>query len=493
MLNTWVRNKEVALTNLATHEFLDGLVDPGRVRTIFPDPIIRGVVYKGVKIPESMRGTEPVTLVEVESAQEIAAILKKANDERMPIYVRQGTGFVALDIFRPEPPGAIALDLRRLNSIRPNLDGGYVEIGPAVTETTLNAVLEPDGFSFPEFIGPVTWGGLTSMNTSGRSVDSHTGKPGYYLMGLEVVLPTGEIVRTGTRSHRRPCGVDLTWLFTGFQALIGVITDIRLRLVPTPRNTRWGIAFMPSVEATGRTVGQVYRKGVPPPRFMELLDRQFLELGGLPGEIPGAMMLIGTDGWTSEEAEAKLDAILEVAREQGATRATPQTYEEFEAFVGFRESASGEGKESLLKKLDLFPLFGGTMDGPLDTMVACMEAAGRMMKEVADANPGVYGVRIGHIGAGTFHPVYYAPVAWDFERLQSLASEMRARMLELQLEFGCTTGEQGIFPQHYEWFHRYYGPEYVATVNRIKDALDPLHILNDARFKRPAFSSEQGL
>ena len=171
--------------------FLEGLVDPGRVRLTKYSPIIKAGKYKHVTVPEALRDADPTTLVEVESAQEVAAILKKANMEDRPVYVRQGTGGVTLDLIRPEPPGSIALDLRRLNWIRPNLDGGYVEIGPAVPESELNVALEPHGFTYPEFVGPVTWGGLVASNTSGRSVDSHWGKPGDYLMGIEVVLPTG--------------------------------------------------------------------------------------------------------------------------------------------------------------------------------------------------------------------------------------------------------------------------------------------------------------
>ena len=189
-----------------------------------------------------------------------------------------------------------------------------------MAESALNKTLEPHGFSYPEFVGPVTWGGLAASNTSGRSVDPCWGKPGDYLMGLEVALPTGEVIWTGTRSHRRPCGIDLTRLFAGFQAMAGVITNLRLRLVPTPRNTRWGVVYIPTVEDAGRAVARLYRQGVPPPRLMELMDDQFLELGGLANEDRDAVILIGTDGWTAVEAQAKLDAIFEVARAEGSAK-----------------------------------------------------------------------------------------------------------------------------------------------------------------------------
>ena len=108
--------------------------------------------------------------------------------------------------------------------------------------------------------------------------------------------------------------------------------------------------------------------------------------------------------------------------------------------------------------------------------------------KIETSEPGLYGVRIGHIGAGTFHPVFFAPDSWDFDRMRSLAKKIRARMVALQAEFGCTTGEQGIFPQHYEWFQRYYGPEYTAAAARVRDALDPNGVLNPARFQRPAYN-----
>jgi FAD/FMN-containing dehydrogenase len=250
------------------------------------------------------------------------------------------------------------------------------------------------------------------------------------------------------------------------------------------------VAYVPTVEAAGRTVAKLYRKGVPPPRLMELMDDQFLQLGGLANESRNAVILIGTDGFTSEEAKAKLDAIFEVAQGLGAAKTEQLTAAEFQKFIGFRNV--GE-KGDMIKELGLFPLFGGVMDGPLDAMAPCMEAAGRMLKEVCDANPGLYGVRIGHIGGGTFHPVFFAPQSWEFDRLQALAAEMRAHMLKLQLDFDCTTGEQGIFPQHYDWFHRYYGTEYASVVSRIRDALDPQHILNDARFQRPDYRNGRGV
>ena len=99
--------------------FLDGLVDPARVRTLKYSPIIKAGKYMHVRVPESLRQGEPITLVEVESAAEVGAILKKANAEGSPVYVRQGVGGVTMDVIRPEPPGSLVLDLRRLDWIRP--------------------------------------------------------------------------------------------------------------------------------------------------------------------------------------------------------------------------------------------------------------------------------------------------------------------------------------------------------------------------------------
>ena len=114
--------------------FLDGLVDPARVRTLRYSPIIKAGKYMHVRVPESLRQGEPITLVEVESAAEVGAILKKATDEETPVYVRQGDGLGGtIDIIEAGAagvagarPAASELDTTE------SLDGGYVEIGPAV-------------------------------------------------------------------------------------------------------------------------------------------------------------------------------------------------------------------------------------------------------------------------------------------------------------------------------------------------------------------------
>ena len=468
----------------AVRQFLEGLVDAARVRAIRPSPIIREPSYKQLRVPDSLRSNESSTLVEVESAEEIAAILKKANEERMPVYVRQGSGYITLDLPRPEPPGSLILDLRRLRWIRPDLDAAYVEIGPTVTERELNDALAPHGFSYPELVGPVTWGGLVSLNTSGRSVDPYVRKPGDYLLGLEVVLPTGEIVQTGTRAQRRPCGVDLTNLFTGFQAIVGVITNLRLRLVPAPRYQRWGTAHLPSVEAAGRTVCQLYRAGLPFPHYMEFMERWVLEMRGFP-DPPGALLVIGTDGWTSTEAEAKLEAIFQVAREQGASEVTPKSEEERQKLYRLREGQVEEGVTAPFSELGVIGVFGTVMDCPLPSLVPCIEATGQVQRELKAAYPGLHTSMQGHIGGGMFHPLIYAPLPWGFERLQEVARDIRERMLALQLQFDCSVGEQGIFPQHAQWFVRYHGEKHLEILQGIKDFLDPYHILNDARFPPP--------
>ena len=462
-----------------THQqFLRGLVDPSRVRIVPHHPLVRLPNYRDVPAPAAWREKEALTLVEVESSQETAAILKKANKENLPVYVRQGTGVITADIVRAEPPGSLVLDLRRMHWILPEFDAGYVEVGPTVTEKELNVALDPDGYSYPEFIGPVTWGGLVSINSSGRSVDPYIGKPGDYVLGLEVVLPTGEIIQTGTRAQRKLCGMDLTHLFIGCQSTYGIITGLRLRLAHKPRHIVWATAHLPSLSAVGRTVLQLYRTRAPYPRLLEVMDQRFLGLMGFPKEPPPAMMIVSTDGWTSAEAEEKLEIIFGVMKEQGASNTTAMSPEEWGELYKIRE-----GVHRRLEERGCCYLVGEVLDCPLPSLVSCLEASEQLLRHMESTYPELYTFTLGHIGVGSFHPSIGGPTAWGYERLGAVAKDFRDRLLAIKLEHGASIGEQGVFPQHYQWFQRYHKNQHLPIVRGIKDLLDPNHILNDLRLQ----------
>ena len=323
----------------------------------------------------------------------------------------------------------------------------------------------------------MTWGGsLISLNSSGRSVDPYLGKPRDWVMGLQAVLPTGEIVETGTHGLRRPCGFDLTQFLIGGQCLFGVVTNVRLRLFPTPRQIIGALVHFPSLKALGEGVGSVYQSRAPYPRLMEVLDKTFLETMSFDGDKPAGMLMVGTDGDAPGEAEWKLDELIKVLRQEGATEAEKVSQERWQEMLEFREAGL-----SKLNPRGLILLTGEVLNCPLDKLPQALEDAHQLQQRLVAAHPGLLGYINGHIGAGSFHPAFAAPAAWGYDRLRVVVTEIRDEFLKFKLTQSATIGEQGIFPEHRGWYLGYNGQLHLNALLAVKKALDPNEVLNPLR------------
>ena len=456
---------------------LEGIVDAGSIRTARYDPLVRTPFYRTVPVPDEWRQGDPFTVVTVKTAEEISRILRLANERREPVYVRQGMGVVSPDVVRPEPPGSLVIDVGAMSWIRPNYERSYVEVGPSVTEKALNRELAPQGYAYPELIGPVTWvGSLVSLNSSGRSVDPYIGKPRDYVIGLEGVLPTGEIINTGTTAPRGVCGFDVGQLLIGGQCLFGVVTDVRLRLIPAAREIKGALVQYPSLRVLGEAVGSVYRSRAPYPRLMELMDRNFLEVLGFDGPRPPAAQLVAVDGNAPGEADWKLGETIRVLEEAGATESYRATSEEWQNLIDFRE-----GLLTQMNPKGLILLTSEVMDCPLDVLPDALEGMHELQARMAATYPDIQPVLFGHIGAGSCHPTFIAPVSWGYQRIREIAKIVRDQVLEFKLSYGATIGEQGIFPEHRGWFLGSDGDVSWKALLAVKGALDPNNILNPLR------------
>lgn len=221
----------------------------------------------------------PHVVVLPNNKEEISEILKYANGKKIPVFVRcSGTQLNGPS--RPHTPG-IVLNTKRMNSFEIIEEGGYFECEPGVRCKDMADALKTKGYYLPVYPGSqviASMGGLISNNTSGHLTDPYTGKPGDYVHGLDVVLPTGEIIETGTVGLRRPAGTDLTKFFVGGDGLLGVIVKIRMRLLPLlPR--AYGVAVFEDLEALAKGVQRMYLEKRPAPIFMEFMSKTIADIG----------------------------------------------------------------------------------------------------------------------------------------------------------------------------------------------------------------------
>ena len=216
----------------------------------------------------------PIAVVKPKTAQAVSAVVKYANQHKIPIYIH-GAGTAFKGSPKPKRAGSILLSTHELTSIQAHEEDMYYELGAGVNNYQLEKLLNSRGYIMPMCIGSKfasTIGGAVSINTIGHMVDVCVGKLIDYVMGVEAVLPNGEIIDTGTRSIRRPAGLDMTRYFVGGEGLFGIITKLRLRVAPDPKKG-YVVGFFPEMTDVAHAFQRFYREKMPPPLYGELLDK----------------------------------------------------------------------------------------------------------------------------------------------------------------------------------------------------------------------------
>lgn len=423
------------------------------------------------------RDEVPYVVVRPASTEEVSQLMKYAGSRKIPVFVR-GSGTSLHGAARFHHKG-IVLNVSRLTSFKIMKDYGFVEFGSGHRVLYVKEQLEKEGYFLPLVPGSIrvaSIGGIISNNTSAHAVDSCLGKPRDYVLGLEVVLPTGEILQTGTRSLRRVAGTDLTQYFVGGDGLLGVIVGIRMRLVPSFKNA-YGVAFFDDLIPLARAVQRIYLEKVPPPLFLELLDKRVaqisFEIQGMAAP-QGPLIMFHAIGQTEEEAAYKITQMVEVIQKESPTEARRITdIDEWRKIWLSRESAlpyvcqAGKGVFSLSEIVSTVP-----------DLVDCLKDVLNMGKGMPTLEKLGEPYLFGHIGALTFHPTYIIPVDWPAGEKAKVVEEMFFKEAEINTKYGTCGGEWGQFARRSPFFTRRYGSKALQLVRGMKKVFDPDNILN---------------
>lgn len=418
----------------------------------------------------------PYVVVKPKDEKEVSEILKFANNENIPVYPR-GSG-TSLTGSARAPEKGIILDTGRMNFIEIDTDYGYFECGPGVTVDSVDIALGKQGFFLPVYPGSrivATMGGMMAGNTSGHIIDASIGKPADCVLGLTVVLPTGKILETGSKALRKPAGTDLTKFFVGNDGLTGIVTRIRMRLVPAKQRA-FGIVYFKDPESIGKGVVRMYREKAPAPLFMEFMDKATTTIGfehaGLPVP-PGCSIFFASLGSTEREASDNSQKLLDVMRKENPIRAEEiKDLDEWMKIWTAREAIIA----SLMQKHD------GQFSGPeivttLPNLVDCIkELENYGEKDPIFKNLPLY--LLGHIGALTFHPTLIVPKDWDDEKKRRLVQAEFEIECEMNLRFGTCGGEWSQFGKRTKFFKKRYGNNAYDLIRQIKKVFDPNNILN---------------
>ena len=420
------------------------------------------------------------------TAEEVSRILLLANRKKFPVSPRgAGTGMSGGSVPRR---GGIVLSFERMNRILEIDEANRVAVAePGVITGDLQREAESRGLFYPPDPASsnfCTLGGNVAECAGGlRAVKYGVTKD--YVLGLEVVLPTGEIIRTGARTRKSVAGYDLTRLIVGSEGTLGVITKIVVRLVPLPERVETLAAFFGDRGAALRVLPDTTKKRIVP-RTFEFVDGAALRAaeGYLRTDPPSgaaAMLLIETDG-SADSASREMDAIEMICREAGA------------AVV---RRAKDRSEQALLWKLRkaISPALYAIKPVKInEDIVVPVDRIGAMLGAIdaAAARHGLLIVNFGHAGDGNIHTNIM------IEERERAAAELAVReILETAVRLdGSISGEHGIGMCKSAYLPLEVGKDALAVMKRIKQALDPNTVLNPGKIfidpERGAFDPSSG-
>jgi D-lactate dehydrogenase (cytochrome) len=413
----------------------------------------------------------PDVVVYPESREEVIGVIRFADENRVPV-VPFGEGS-SLEAHTLPVHGGISLDLGRMNSIlevRP--DDAIARVEPGVTHGALNAALAEHGLFFPVDPGwDASLGGMAGTNASGTNAVRY-GVMRDQVLGLEVVLGDGTVMRTGGLAMKSSAGYHLTGLFVGSEGTLGVFTELILRLYPIPGRTVAARAVFPDIEAAGRAAVAMIRTGMRIGR-VELVDARTV----------GAVNAYkGTDYAASPTlflefagSEASVEHDVAVAREVSGAEGCASF--EFEADEAGREKLWEARHDAALAIRDLYP-GQGMMGTDVCVPISDLPGALRHARDTI-ASHGLDGAILGHVGDGNYHAVF--PVDTTDEEGRERAEEVNAEIVDYALRRGGTcTGEHGIGLGKTGHLQKEHGDS-IPFMREIKRISDPGGILNPGK------------
>lgn len=258
-----------------------------------------------------------------QNAEQVSAILKLANENVIPVTPR-GSG-TSLSSGSMTPYGGIVLDLSKINEILSiDIKNNLVEVEPGVICDDLNERLKPLGYFFPPDPGSssvATIGAMVATNAGGIQAFKY-GVTKQYVLYLEVVLPSGEILNLGSSVLKSVSSYNLKDLFVGSEGTLGVITKIGLRVRPLPKTRKLGLFIFEDISKLKEAVIEIRKKGIVP-NLLEFMDKVILKavaeyLGGIFYDFPqGYVLLAEVDGDTEAEIEETFSIMFDIIIQHG--------------------------------------------------------------------------------------------------------------------------------------------------------------------------------
>ncbi len=428
---------------------------------------------------------KPIFVVLPRSTKEISDVVKLCNKEKIP-FVPRGAGTGLSGGALPTEEG-IVISLARMNRIlEVDIENQRVVVEPGVINAWVTEAVSKRGYYYapdPSSQIVCTVGGNVAENSGGVHCLKY-GVTTNHVLGLEVVLPDGEIVELGGKTTDMP-GYDIVGLLVGSEGLLGIVTKVVLRIIRKPESIKTFLAAFDKIEEAGGAVSGITAKGIIP-AGMEIMDYFSIKAvnmaiqAGYPDDA-GAILLVELDG-PVDEIEAGTPLVLEVLKENNAKEIRIAKDDEERALFW-------KGRKSAFAAMGRISPDYYVQDGviPRSRLPEVLREINTLSRE--------YGLRVAnvfHAGDGNLHPLilYDSSVAGESERTGELAGDILKVCVDAG---GSITGEHGVGYDKKRFISSMFDENDLYTMNLVRCSFDPDGLSNPGKlFPTPRTCVEQG-
>ncbi|MCM8730568.1 FAD-linked oxidase C-terminal domain-containing protein [Hephaestia sp. GCM10023244] len=415
----------------------------------------------------------PMVVVLPETTEQVSQVLRWCHAEGVKVVPR-GSGTSLSGGALPLEDGVL-LGLSKFNRVlEVDYDDRLAVVQPGVTNLAVTQAVEARGFYYapdPSSQIACSIGGNVAENSGGVHCLKY-GLTTNNVLGVELVMMDGEVVRLGGR-HLDAAGLDLLGVVVGSEGLLGIVTEVTVRILPRPEGARALLIGFPSVESAGQCVADVIAGGIIP-AGMEMMDRLAIEAAeafvkvGYPLDVE-ALLIVELDG-VGAECDHLIGEVTRIAEANGSTTLSASRNEaERLAFWAGRKAA--------------FPAVGRIspdyycMDGtiPRRRLPEVLERMAELSKTYGLGVANVF-----HAGDGNLHPLilYDANKPGELDRAEAFGSDILRLCVEVG---GVLTGEHGVGVEKRDLMPEMFSEEDLAQQQRVKCAFDPKGLLNPGK------------
>ncbi|MFM2125151.1 MAG: hypothetical protein RL328_1602 [Acidobacteriota bacterium] len=448
----------------------------------------RGLIHA----PEELRTYEcdgltnfrvaPIAVLLPESTEQVQGVVRICHRNRIPFVARgSGTGLSggALPV-----AGGVVISLARMKRIlEVDLPNQRVTVEPGVINLEVTARVAGQNYFYapdPSSQSVCSIGGNVAENSGG----AHCLKYGFtttHVLGMEVVLPNGDVVNLGSNTLDAP-GYDLAGVFVGAEGTLGVVTKVILRVVKKPEQIQTLLAAFPTANEAGSAVSGIIAAGIVP-AAIEMMDSLSIQAAeaSVHANYPmcGGLLLVELDGPTAE-VEALMVQVDKICRDHGASeiRVAQSEAERMVVWKGRKAAFAAMGRIS-----PNYIVQDGVI--PRTALPDVLTEIERMSQET-----GLRVANVFHAGDGNLHPL----VLYDrrIEGQEHAAEQFAEAILQLCIDKGGSiTGEHGVGEEKKHMMPKMYAEPDLETMQRVRCAFDPLHLSNPTKvFPRPRLCGE---